>query len=123
MEDTSTQEIVEEQAASLLTEGQEYKLEIIPPYSVIQCRRSDIIYRNGVEIARSYHRHVRSPGDDVSHDCTELQAVAAALWTPEVVAAYEASLEPVVLPAPEEEVDEEFGVEAPPTYRPISELL
>lgn len=119
MEDTSTQEIV----TSSLTEDHEYKLEIIPPYLVIQCRRADIIYRNGKEIARSYHRHVRSPGDDVSTDCAELQAVAAALWTPEVVATYEASLDPVVLPAPEEEVDQEFGVEAPPIYRPISELL
>ena len=97
--------------APLLTEGHEYKLEIIPPYSIIQCRRSDIIYRNGVEIARSYHRHVCNPGDDVSHDCAEVQAVAAALWTPEVIAAYEDSLEPVVLPAPEEEVDPGFGVE------------
>ena len=98
---------MEEHAAPLLTEGHEYKLEIIPPHSVIQCRRADIIYRNGVEIARSYHRHVCSPGDDVSYECAELQAVAAALWTPQVVAAYEAS----TLPAPEEEVDPGFGVE------------
>jgi hypothetical protein len=28
------------------------------------------------------------PGDDVSEDCEELQAVAAALWMPEVIAAY-----------------------------------
>ena len=117
---------MEEHNAPLLTEGHEHKLEIIPPHSIIQCRRADIIYRDGKEIARSYHRHVRNPGDDVSHDCAELQAVAAALWTPEVIAAYEASLNPVVLPAPEEEleeVDEGFSVEAPPTYRPISELL
>ena len=39
-----------------------------------------------------------------------MQAVAAALWTPEVVAAYEASIA-VSLPAPEEEVDPGFGVE------------
>ena len=105
----STQEIVEEHAAPLLTEGHEYKLEIIPPYSVIQCRRSDIIYRNGVEIARSYHRHVRSPGDDVSGDCAELQAVAAALWTPEVVAAYTGETpeeEPEVSTMPSEEEPE-----------------
>ena len=72
------------------TERFEYKLEIIPPYSVIQCRRTDIIEKDGVEVARSYHRHVCSPGDDVSEECSELQAVAAALWTSEVVDAYEA---------------------------------
>ena len=74
------------------TERHEHKIEIIPPYSIIQCRRADIIEKDGTEVGRTYHRHCRAPGDDVSKDCTELQAVAAALWTPEVVAAYQASL-------------------------------
>jgi hypothetical protein len=74
------------------TERSEYKLEIIPPYSTIQCRRADIIEKDGVEVGRTYHRHVRVPGEDVSNDCAELQAVAAALWTPEVIAAYQASI-------------------------------
>jgi len=74
-------------------ERSEHKLEIIPPYSIIQCRRADIIERDGVEVGKTYHRHCRVPGDDVSDDCPELQAVAAALWTPEVIAAYQASLQ------------------------------
>jgi hypothetical protein len=73
-------------------ERQEHQLEIIPPYSIIQCRRADIIEKDGAEVGKTYYRHVRVPGDDVSDDCTELQAVAAALWTPEVIAAYQASL-------------------------------
>ena len=83
-----------------LSESFEYKLEIIPPYSVIQVRRADIISRDGVEIARSYHRHVVSPGDDVSTEPAEVQAVAGALWTSEVVDSYLASL-------PEEEIEAE----------------
>jgi hypothetical protein len=78
------------------TERHEHQLEIIPPYSTIQCRRADIIEKDGKEVGKTYHRHTRAPGDDVSDDCTELQAVAAALWTPEVIAAYEASKAPVV---------------------------
>lgn len=74
------------------SERQEHKLEIIPPHSIIQCRRADIVEKDGVEVGRTYHRHVRCPGDDVSEDCAELQSVAAALWTPEVIAAYQASL-------------------------------
>ena len=74
------------------TERQEYKLEIIPPYNIIQCRRADIVEKDGVEVGRTYHRHVRSPGDDVSEDCAELQSVAAALWTQEVIDAYEVSI-------------------------------
>jgi hypothetical protein len=74
------------------TERQEHKLEIIPPYSIIQCREANIVEKDGVEVGRTYHRHVRVPGEDVSGDCAEVQAVASALWTPEVIAAYQASL-------------------------------
>jgi hypothetical protein len=118
------------------TERQEHKLEIIPPFSIIQCRRADIIEKDGVEVGRTYHRHVRVPGDDVSQDdCTELQAVAAVLWTPEVIAAYQASIsastapqietpaptpEPVVTEEPV--VPSETPVEEPtaPTEEPIN---
>jgi len=72
------------------TERQEYKLEIIPPYQIIQCRRADIVDKDGVEVGRTYHRHVRSPGEDVSGDCAEVQSVANALWTQEVIDAYAA---------------------------------
>ena len=74
------------------TERQEYKLEIIPPFQIIQCRRADIVEKDGVEVGRSYHRHVRCPGDEVINDCAELQAVANALWTTEVVEAYQAHI-------------------------------
>jgi hypothetical protein len=74
------------------TERHEHKIEIIPPYSIIQCRRADIIEKDGVEVGKTYHRHCRVPGDDVSGDCAELQAVAKVLWTPDVIAAYKASL-------------------------------
>lgn len=74
---------------STITERQEYQIEIIPPYSILQCRRADIIERDGVEISRSYHRHTKVPGDDMSGEPTEMQAVAAAIWTPEVIAAYQ----------------------------------
>ena len=76
------------------TERSEYQLEVIPPYSIIQCRRADIIEKDGKEVGKTYHRHVRVPGDDVSDDCPELQAIASALWTPDIIAAYQASLTP-----------------------------
>lgn len=74
------------------TERQEYKLEILPPYSIIQCRRADIVEKDGVEVGRSYQRHVRCPGDDVSSDCQELQDVAGVLWTQDVIDAYQAHI-------------------------------
>ncbi len=72
------------------TERHEHKIEIIPPYSILQCRRADIVEKDGVEVGRTYHRHVKVPGDDMTGECAEMQAVATALWTPEVVAAYQA---------------------------------
>jgi hypothetical protein len=74
------------------TERHEHKIEIIPPYSILQCRRADIIEKDGVEVGRTYHRHACVPGDDMSEECHELQSVAGALWTPELIAAYQASL-------------------------------
>lgn len=70
------------------TERQEYKLEIIPPFHVIQCRRADIVEKDGTEVGRTYHRHICVPGDDVSNECSEVQAVASALWTQEVIDNY-----------------------------------
>ena len=74
------------------TERQEYKLEIIPPHNIIHCRRADIVEKDGKEVGRTYHRHVVHPGDDVTGECAELQSVAGALWTADVIAAYEASV-------------------------------
>lgn len=77
---------------AMFTERQEHKIEIIPPYSILQCRYANIVEKDGKEVGRTYHRNAYVPGDDVSGECEELQAVAAALWTPEIIAAHQASL-------------------------------
>jgi len=74
------------------TERQEHKIEIIPPYSILQCRRADVVEKDGVEVGRTYHRHVKYPGEDMTGECAEMQAVATALWTDEVIAAYQAHI-------------------------------
>ena len=73
------------------TEHTEYKEEILPN-KVIQVRRADVIKKDGVEVGRTYHRSVVVPGQDVSNQPAEVQAIAAALWTSEVIAAYNASI-------------------------------
>lgn len=73
------------------TEHVEYKEEILPNQT-IQIRRADIVKKDGVEVGRSYHRNVVHPGDDVTGEPAEVQAIANALWTAEVVAAYKASI-------------------------------
>ena len=58
----------------------------------IQVRTANIIERDGIEVTRTFHRHVLSPGDDVSGQDPKVQAIANAVWTPEVITAYQASL-------------------------------
>jgi hypothetical protein len=58
----------------------------------IQVRTANIIEKDGTEIARTFHRHVLSPGDDITNQDPKVQAIANAVWTEEVIAAYQASL-------------------------------
>jgi len=75
------------------------KIEVLLNGS-IQVRRRDQVLKDGVEIAATYHRHVVNPGDDLTNEDPRVAAIAAATWTEEVVAAYQASL-PAPLPEPE----------------------
>jgi len=74
-----------------ITKRTELKEEILPDQT-IQIRTTTVIEEDGVELARSHHRHVVVPGQDLTGEPNEVQLIAAALWTPEVIAAYEASI-------------------------------
>ena len=74
-----------------ITKRLEYKEEILPN-QVIQIRTTTVVEEDGVELARNHHRHVVVPGDDVSGEVQEVQDIAAALWTAEVISAYQASI-------------------------------
>ena len=58
----------------------------------VQVREITRIMENGLELSASYHRWSLAPGDDVSSQPARVQAIASAVWTPEVVAAYQAML-------------------------------
>ena len=66
------------------------KIELVENNS-IQVRTANIIEKNGTEITRTFHRHVKHPGDDVTNEDPKVQAIANAIWTAEVIAAYQAS--------------------------------
>jgi len=68
----------------------------------ISVRTDTVIIDDGVEVSRSFHRHVVAPGDDVSGEDEKVQSTANALWTPEVISAWQAAQ-----PAPEPELVEE----------------
>ena len=79
-----------------LIEVQEYQTEVLPisQYHQVQVRRSDIIKDDATDEikATTFHRHVLSPGADISNEAPEVQAICNAIWTAEVIAAYQASL-------------------------------
>jgi hypothetical protein len=63
------------------------KIEIVGIHKEIQIRTATVIYENGVELSRSFHRHVVSAGDDYSNESAEVQAICAAVHTDAVIAA------------------------------------
>jgi len=56
----------------------------------IQVRIATVVTENGVELSRSFHRHVLEPGDDTTGQDDRVVAVAAAAWTPDVIATWDA---------------------------------
>ena len=68
----------------------EDKIEIVGDFKHIQVRTATVIERDGVEISRSFSRHVVAPDADITGESAEVQAIAAAVHTDEVKAAYAA---------------------------------
>ena len=78
------------------------KIEIVGPYKHVQVRRADIVERDGVEIARTFHRHVLQCGSldadnnlvdtDISGEDADVQAVCNAVWTDAIKELYKQRL-------------------------------
>ena len=76
-----------------LTERSENdKIEVVGQYKAVQVRKATVIERDGVEINRSFHRHVLEPGTvaegtstltdtDISGEDADVQAICNAVWT------------------------------------------
>lgn len=67
------------------------KIEIVG-LGTLQVREATTIMRDGEQIAKTFHRWAFDPGSDVSAMPANVQAIAAAAWTPEVIAAYQAHM-------------------------------
>ena len=71
----------------------EDKIEIVGDYKAVQVRTSTVIKEDGVELSRSFNRHVVNCLDDISGESTEVQAICNAVWTDKIKAAYQAFLD------------------------------
>jgi len=77
---------------ALTEETVQDKIEVVGDFKNIQVRTATVIKRDGVEISRSFHRHVVTPDADVSGESAEVQAIASAVWTQEIKDAYAAHI-------------------------------
>jgi len=57
----------------------------------LQVRTDAVIERDGVEVSRTYHRHVVKPGDDLALEDPRVAAIGALVHTEEVIAAFKAA--------------------------------
>ena len=71
----------------------EDKIEIVGDYKHVQVRTATVIKEDGVELNRSFHRHILNCLDDISEQSAEVQAICNAAWTDELKAAYQAFLD------------------------------
>ena len=85
-----------------LTESQENdKIEVVNKWNV-QVRTATVIKKDGVELTRSFHRKVLTPGTldgsdnlvatDISGEDADVQAICNAAWTSQVKTDYTAFL-------------------------------
>lgn len=80
---------------ALTEETIEDKIEIVGDYKFVQVRTATVIKRDGVEISRSFNRHIVSPdisSTDLANESTEVQAICAAVHTQAVKDAYATQL-------------------------------
>ena len=65
------------------------QIEVVNDWN-IQVRQATTIEKDGVQVARTFHRWILTPDMDISSQPSNVQAIANAAWTPEVIAAYNA---------------------------------
>ena len=78
------------------------KIEVVGQYKAVQVRCATVIERDGVEVTRSFHRHVLNPGTldendalvdtDLSGEDADVAAIATAAWTDAVKEAWRLKL-------------------------------
>ena len=64
------------------------KIEVVGEFKHIQVRTATVIKEDGVELSRSFSRHVVSPDSDSSKESADVKAMVAQFHTDAVKKAY-----------------------------------
>ena len=57
------------------------KIEVVTEHKAVQVRQATVVYEDGVEMSRKFHRHVVHPDSDISAEDSEVQEVCKAVHT------------------------------------------
>lgn len=68
------------------------KIEVLES-GTVQIRQATRIIEDGAELSCSYHRWALAPGQNIADQEPRVQAICNTVWTPEVIAAYQAQKE------------------------------
>ncbi len=75
-----------------LTEEKVIDTITVTENGIVLYREATRILKDGEQIAQTYHRTSLAPASDLTGVPANVVAIANAAWTPEVIAAYQASL-------------------------------
>jgi len=64
------------------------KIEIVGEFKKIHVRTATVIKDDGVELSRSFHRHVVNPNSDSTNESADVKAMVAQFHTDAVKTAY-----------------------------------
>ena len=64
------------------------KIEVVGDFKHIHVRTATVIKEDGVEISRSFHRHVVAPDSDSTNESADVKAMVAQFHTDAVKKAY-----------------------------------
>ncbi len=68
------------------------KIEIVGQFKHVQVKTDTVLLEDGVELSRSSHRHVVTPGDDYSSESADVQAICSVVHTQAIIDAYQAHI-------------------------------
>ena len=77
---------------ALTEETEQDKIEIVGDFKHIQVRTATVIKKDGVEISRSFQRHVVAPDADTSGESDDVKVLVAQFHTDAIKTAYAAHL-------------------------------
>jgi hypothetical protein len=61
----------------------------VAEHSIVYFREATRILKDDVEVSKTYHRSSLTPGQDLTGQNAKVVAVCNAVWTEEVIAAYQ----------------------------------